>query len=73
MAPELRRKNQFLIFTTPVSDLPVELKDDVFVLQLPLPTQEELDLLFAGVTKDLDRGNCPGGKCGRSSSPPLWA
>ncbi|NLN91949.1 MAG: AAA family ATPase [Candidatus Hydrogenedens sp.] len=59
MAPELRRKNQFLVFITPMLNLPAELKDDVLVLHVPLPNTEELTRLFADQTSGLDRTGLP--------------
>lgn len=59
MAPGLRAKNQFLVMVTPVRDLPVELKDDVMVLDVPPPGGEELGRLFAEVTSKLRREELP--------------
>jgi len=63
LAPKLRSQNQFIFFTTPPlpaeQDLPLELKDDVVVLQVPLPDQRELEALFTEVTARLDRGHLP--------------
>jgi hypothetical protein len=59
MAPALRERNQFLIFVTPIADLPVELKDDVVVVYVPLPEREELERLFSDVTGRLDRSALP--------------
>jgi SpoVK/Ycf46/Vps4 family AAA+-type ATPase len=59
MVPSLRAKNRFLIFTTPILDLPVELKDDVMVVHVPLPDGSELDNLFNEVTRSLDRTKLP--------------
>lgn len=59
MAPQLRAKNQFLVFVTPISDLPAELKDDVLVVHVPLPDEEELGRLFAEQTSSLDRSRLP--------------
>ena len=60
MAPDLRRKNQFLFFTTPEAGLPAELKDDVEVLHVPLPGVPELRALFAEITREVDRSRLPG-------------
>lgn len=65
MAPGLRKKNQFLVFITPMLDLPAELKDDVLVVHVPLPDAEELVRLFADQTASLDRSGLP--------SPPVRA
>ena len=54
MTPQLRAKSQFLLFTTPILDVPVELKDDVVVLHVPLPDEAELVELFDDVTVKLD-------------------
>jgi MoxR-like ATPase len=59
MAPGLRARNQFLIFLTPVYDLPAELKDDVIVVYVPLPEENELAGMFQELTKDLDRSKLP--------------
>ncbi len=59
MAPELRAKSQFLFFTSPVAEVPVELKDDLVVVHVPLPTTDELDLLFETVTARLPRDVLP--------------
>jgi len=59
MAPGLRAKNQFLVMVTPVRDLPVELKDDVIVLDVPPPDSEELGRLFEDVTSTLPRETLP--------------
>ena len=59
MAPELRAKGQFLVVVTPVNDLPVELKDDAAVVEVPLPEAAELDELFASETRKLDRSVMP--------------
>lgn len=59
MAPKLRANNQYLIFTTPQLDLPVELKDDVVVVYVPLPNEQELERLFDKVTGNVNRGKLP--------------
>jgi hypothetical protein len=59
MAPQLREKNQFFIFVTPISDLPAELKNDVAAVHVPLPEREELENLFTEVTRALDRSSMP--------------
>ena len=59
MAPTLRAKNQFLVFVTPMAELPAELKDDVLVVHVPLPDEEELGRLFAEQTSSLDRSRIP--------------
>jgi hypothetical protein len=59
MAPQLREKNQFFIFVTPVSDLPAELKNDVATVHVPLPEREELENLFNEVTRALDKSSMP--------------
>jgi hypothetical protein len=59
MAPKLRANNQYLVFTTPAFDLPVELKDDVVVLYVPLPNDRELEHLFDAVTGKLDHTRMP--------------
>jgi hypothetical protein len=59
MAPTLRAKNQYLVFVTPQLDLPMELKDDVVVLYVPLPNDKELNRLFDGITGKLDPARLP--------------
>ncbi|MFB3788408.1 MAG: AAA family ATPase [bacterium] len=59
MAPELRKRNQFLVFLTPAAELPLELKDDVVVLHVPLPDSHEMEQLYDDVTRNLDRGRLP--------------
>jgi hypothetical protein len=59
MAPKLRANGQYMIFITPQLDLPVELKDDVVVLYVPLPDEAELTRLFDAVTGKLDRSKLP--------------
>ncbi|MBM4092171.1 MAG: AAA family ATPase [Planctomycetes bacterium] len=59
MAPKLRSQGQCLMFVTPQHDLPIELKDDVVVLYVPLPDQPELERLFDAVTGKLDRSKLP--------------
>jgi hypothetical protein len=54
MAASLRARSQFLFFITPEADLPLELKDDVVVLHLPLPDESEITHLFDDVTTHLD-------------------
>ena len=55
MAAGLRARNQFLVILTPVRELPVELKDDVVVVDVPLPGVKELDLLFSEITSTLPK------------------
>ena len=63
LVPQLREKNQFLIFITPPvpreMGLPIELKDDVVTLEAPLPEQKDLEVLFDGITARLDRSRLP--------------
>ncbi len=63
MARRLRAQSQYLIFTTPPlppeHDLPLELRDDVVVLHVPLPGRKELRRLFEEVTAKLDRSKLP--------------
>jgi hypothetical protein len=55
LVPRLREKGQFLIFLTPPlserDDLPLELKDDVVVLDMPLPDRAELGSLLDDLAK----------------------
>lgn len=59
MASQLRAKNQFLLFITPMFDLPLELKDDVVVLYVSLPDDHELAKIFEETTRQLDRSALP--------------
>ena len=59
MVPVLRDKAQFLLMVTPVPELPVELKDDVFVLYPSLPEQDDVRRLFDEVAQRLDRAQLP--------------
>ncbi len=59
MVPKLRANSQFLIFITPQLDLPMELKDDVVVVYVPLPDQEGLQRVFDGMTAKIDRAKLP--------------
>jgi MoxR-like ATPase len=62
MVPKLRSNSQFLIFITPQLDLPLELKDDVVVVYVPLPDQEGLQRVFDGMTAKIDPAKLPGKK-----------
>ncbi|MBI1792228.1 MAG: AAA family ATPase [Acidobacteria bacterium] len=59
MVRQLREKGQFLVITTPVNELPVELKDDVAVVEVPLPDADTLENVFTGVTRSLDSSSRP--------------
>jgi MoxR-like ATPase len=59
MAPALRAKSQYIILTMPRADLPLELRDDVVVLHVPLPDHGEVSRLFDEVTARLDRSRLP--------------
>lgn len=59
MAPELRARNQFLVILTPEARVPVELKDDLLVLRVPLPGHEEMDQLFGEMTHQLNPAALP--------------
>jgi len=65
MAPALRAKKQYLVFMTPPleasSALPLELKDDVVVVTMPLPGRPELENLFNEVTGQIERSALPPG------------
>lgn len=54
MAPKLRTNRQCLVMITPALDLPLELKDDVAILHVPLPVADEIEKLFDGITRKLD-------------------
>jgi len=59
MAPGLRAKNQFLVMITPMRDLPVELKDDVLVMDVPPPRAGDLGKLFDDITSKMQRDELP--------------
>ena len=59
MAPLLRARSQYLIFTMPESKIPVELKDDVVELFVPLPDEGEIGRLFDEVSRNLDAARLP--------------
>jgi MoxR-like ATPase len=59
MAPALRARSQYLLFTMPRMDVPVELKDDVVPLYVPLPDRVELHREFQEFTARLDRTVLP--------------
>lgn len=59
MAPALRVRNQFLLILTPMRDLPIELKDDVVVLDVPPPGVDDLGRLFNELTSQLSREQLP--------------
>lgn len=60
LAPRLRARSQSVVMTLPEAELPVELRDDVIVLHVPLPDEGELRSLFEDVTSRLDPGSLPG-------------
>ena len=63
MIRKLRAQSQFLVVITPPlpreHDLPLELKDDAVVLQVPLPDSNELNRLFDEVTAKIERSKLP--------------
>jgi hypothetical protein len=59
MAPGLRAKNQFQVMNTPMRDLPVELKDDVLVVDVPPPRAVDLGRLFDDITSRMPREELP--------------
>jgi len=63
LVPQLRAQSQFIIILTPPLDpplaLPSELKDDVVVLDVPLPGAAELEQLFSEMTAKLDPNVLP--------------
>lgn len=63
LVPKLRINCQFVIFLTPPlspeNDLPKELKDDVIVLEVPLPDQDELARLFDEATARIEAAKLP--------------
>ena len=46
MAPVLRKKAQYLVITAPERSIPLELKDAIVALDVPLPDAEEMAALF---------------------------
>ncbi len=63
MAPRLRKSSRYIVMITPPlpreEDLPLELKDDVVVLHLPLPTEKELEQMFDATVKNLEQSKLP--------------
>lgn len=63
MAPRLRESSRYIVMITPPlpteEDLPLELKDDVVVLHLPLPTAKELEQVFDATVRKLDQSKLP--------------
>lgn len=59
MVPMLRDRLQALVFTTPEPALPLELKDDVVSLRMPLPMADELRNLFDEATRNLPKDRLP--------------
>ncbi len=59
MVKSLRSRSQFLIFITPELDVPLELKDELMVLPIPLPNEQELDALFQSITVKLNETSQP--------------
>lgn len=63
MVPRLRKSSRFIVMTTPPlpreEDLPLELKDDVVVVNLPLPTERELERMFDATVKNLAASKLP--------------
>jgi hypothetical protein len=63
MIPQLRARRQYLVFLTPPLDeahaLPFELRDDVVVVEMPLPGQGDLERLFDDFTGRVDRSRRP--------------
>lgn len=59
MRPALSAKDQHLIFITPSAGVPEELKDDVLVMEVPLPDTLELNALFTECTKKIDKSRLP--------------
>jgi hypothetical protein len=59
IVPRLRANSQMLVFLTPLRELPAELKNDVTVVEVPLPRAEEIQKLFRGMTKSFGREDRP--------------
>lgn len=53
MTSRMRAMSQYIIFTLPELDLPIELKDDVVPLYVPLPSERELRQEFEELTGKL--------------------
>ena len=60
MAPSLRSRAGYLIITSPIREVPVELRDEVVVLEVPLPEVRDLETLFDEVTRNLEGSALPG-------------
>ena len=54
LAPILRARSQYLFFTLPVAKIPLELKDDIVQLEVPLPDERETAEIFAEFTAALE-------------------
>jgi SpoVK/Ycf46/Vps4 family AAA+-type ATPase len=52
LLPVLSSKKHMLVITSPVLVLPAELEKDVSILELPLPSREELDILFRKICEE---------------------
>jgi SpoVK/Ycf46/Vps4 family AAA+-type ATPase len=59
MVPALRARSQYIVLTMPEAEIPVELRDDVVVLEVPLPGEEELRRIFDEATAKLDAPALP--------------
>jgi AAA+ superfamily predicted ATPase len=59
LAPKLRAASKFLVMVTPMEDVPVELKDEVYVLHVPLPDETELMRVLDATTSGLDEQRRP--------------
>ena len=59
MAPVLRKKAQYLVITAPERAIPLELKDAIVALDVPLPDAEEMAALFEEQTQGLPKEKLP--------------
>lgn len=59
LAPKLRARSQYLIIITPGGEIPPELRNDLVVLPVPLPSEATLDELFGSITRHLPEAKLP--------------
>jgi AAA+ superfamily predicted ATPase len=52
VAQRLKTSRKLLVVTTPTTKLPEELRDETVVVELPLPTAEELEAVLVRLTRD---------------------
>ncbi len=59
LAPKLRSQSKFLVMVTPMEDVPVELKDELYVLHVPLPDETVLMRVLDAMTSKLEPQHQP--------------